>query len=319
MAPLLFLALLLPQAPPDSLRPTSPDRRLALTYANDFFFGVDYYFTQGLTLDWVSPALARSPVNYLLPQGPAGSTRYHGVALHYDGFTPLSITDAAIRVGDRPYAVYCYASLYRVSNQALQNRRLTTAIDLGYLGPAAGGKFFQTKLHELTHSPTPRGWDHQVRGDVVLGYRAAYEKRLLAAGRWAELIGSADASLGTLYTSAGAGGRLRAGWFNAYFANLGTAGPQRQAGLHRWQGYAEATLTDQLVGYDATLQGGLFNRSSPYVLAARAVRRTVLHSTGGLVLAHDGFSFAATAVYVGPEFGGGRPHRWGVLGLARAF
>lgn len=318
MAPLLFLALLLP-APPDSLRPLSPDRRLAFMYANDFFFGTDYYFTQGLTFDWVSPALARSALHRLLPQGPVGSTRYHGILLNYNGYTPLSITDASIRVGDRPYAAYGYVALYRVNNQASQGRRLTTAIELGYLGPAAGGKFIQTKLHALTHSLTPRGWDYQVRSDAVLGYRASYEHRLLAAGRWAELSGSAEASLGTLYTYAGVGDRLRAGWFDSYFASPGPAGPRSHASRRRWQGYAEATLTGRLVGYDATLQGGVFNRSSPYVLAASQEHRTVLHSTGSLVLAHEGLSFTATAAYVGPEFSGARPHRWGALGLARTF
>jgi len=315
MLPLLFL--LAPLAvPADSLRPTSPERRLAFTYANDFFFGTDYYFTQGLTFDWASPALARSPANYLLPAGPAGSVRTHGVALRYDGFTPLSITDARIRVGDRPYAAYFYASLYRTSNQATQRRRLTTALEIGYIGPAAGGKLVQTKLHELTSNPTPRGWDYQIRGDAVLGYRVLLEQRLLAAGRAAELIGRAEASLSTLYTYAGAGLHLRVGRFTPYFANPDLPG---YAGPRRWQCYAEATLSGQAVGYDATLQGGLLNRSSPYVLAAHDVRRAVLHGTAGLGLAHGGLYFTATAGYVGPEFDGGRPHRWGVLGLARAF
>lgn len=319
IAPLLLLACWLAPAPPDSLRPTSSGRRLAFTYANDFFFGTDYYFTQGLTFDWVSPALARLPLLCLLPQGPVGSTRYHGILLNYNGYTPLRITDASIRVGDRPYAAYAYVALYRVTNQASRGRRLTTALELGYLGPAAGGKLIQTKLHALTHSLTPRGWDYQVRSDAVLGCRAAYEQRLLAAGRWAELGGSAEASLGTLYTYAGVGGRLRAGWFDTYFASPNPAEPRGRAGRRRWQAYAEATLTGRLVGYDATLQGGLFNRSSPYVLAASQVRRTVLHSTGSLVLAHEGLSFTATAAYVGPEFRGARPHRWGALGVARTF
>ena len=315
MLPLLFL-LVSVAVPADSLRPTSPVRRLGFTYANDFFFGTDYYFTQGLTLDWASPALARSPANYLLPVGPARSVRTHGVALRYDGFTPLSITDARIRVGDRPYAAYFYASLYRASNQAPQRRRLTTALEVGYIGPAAGGKFIQTKLHELTNTPTPRGWDYQVRGDAVLGYRGLLEQQLLAVGRTAELIGRAEASLNTLYTYAGAGLHLRVGHYTPYFANPDLPGPH---GPRRWQCYAEGTLVGRAVGYDATLQGGLFDRSSPYVLAAREVRRAVLHGTADLVLAHDGLSFTATAAYVGPEFGGGRPHRWGVLGLGRAF
>lgn len=307
---LLLLLALLPArpAPPDTLRPTSPVRQLAYTYANDFFFGTDYYFTQGMTLDWSSPALARSPVNKLLPAGPVGSTRTHGIQLRYDGFTPLSITDDFIRVGDRPYSAYLYASLYRRSTQPRQ--RLTTAVEIGFIGPAAGGKVIQTKLHALTHNPTPHGWDYQIRNDAVLGYRVAYDQQLAGIGRWVELIGTAEASASTLYTYASAGGLLRVGCFTPYFAGASRAG---------WQCYGQATLTGCLVGYDATLQGGVFNRSSPYVLAASEVSRAVLHSTGSFVVAHGGLSFTATATYVGPEFAGGRSHRWGVLCVARVF
>ncbi|MDJ0367861.1 lipid A deacylase LpxR family protein [Hymenobacter sp. H14-R3] len=319
MAPSLLLLLALLPTPPDSLRPLSPDRRLAITYANDFFFATDYYFTQGITLDWVSPVLARSPANYLLPRGPASSTHYHGLALRYDGYTPLSIVDKRIRVGDRPYAAYFYVSMYRINNQIVKKQRLTTALELGYIGPAAGGKLIQTKLHELTHYDLPQGWGYQIRSDAVLGYRATYEKQLLAAGRAAALIGTADASLGTLRTYAAAGLRLRAGLFDPYFASLGTAALRSRAGLRPWQVYAEGTLTEYLVGYDASLQGGLLNRSSPYVLKNSQIRRGVLHGTGSLVVAHKGLSFMATATFIGPEFAGGRRHRWGTLGLARAF
>jgi hypothetical protein len=319
---LLCLALLPGPAratPADSLRPTGAPRRLACTYANDLFLGTDYYFTQGIALDWVSPALARGPARWLLPRGPAGSTRYHGLALRYDGFTPLSIADSRIRRGDRPYAAYLYVSAYRISNQEAKKQRFTTAFDVGFIGPAAGGKPIQTKLHEWTGATLPRGWDYQVRSDVVLGYRAFYEKQLLAAGGLVELIGTAEASLGTLYTYAGAGGKLRIGWFAPYFSSLDAAAATRPASSRRWQCYGQATLEGRLVGYDATLQGGLFNHSSPYTLAASSVRPAVLRGAGSLVVAHNGLSFTATATYLGPEFAGGRPHRWGTLGLARVF
>jgi lipid A 3-O-deacylase len=314
MTALLLLLLAGRLAPADSLRPTSPAHRLAFTYANDIFFAIDYYFTQGITADWVSPVLARSPANYLLPKGPAGSTRSHGIALRYDGFTPLDIRDAFIRRGDRPYAAYFYASLYRVSNQAARRQRLTTALEIGYLGPAAGGKPIQTKLHQLTNYALPRGWDYQVRSAPVLGYRAAFEKQVLPRGRSAELIGSVEASLGTLYTYARGGLRLRAGRFVPYFTDPAAAGAVR-----RWQCYGEATLTGQLVGYDATLQGGLFNPDNPYVLSASVLNRAVLHGSGGLVVAHGGLSFTATAAVVAPEFAGGLWHRWGVLGVGQVF
>lgn len=312
---LLLLALVatLP-APADSLRPTSPAHRLALTFSNDIFFALDYYFTQGIALHWVSPGLARSPVNYLLPKGPAGSIRSHGMSLRYNLFTPLVIEDAVIRRGDRPYTTYGYVSLYRASNQAARRQRLTTALEIGYLGPDAGGKALQTKVHSLLHYSLPRGWQYQLRSAAVLGYRASFEKQVFAAGRSTELIGQVEASLGTLYTYAQAGLRVRVGRFTPYFADVDPASLAR-----RWHCYGEATFTDRLVGYDATLQGGVLAHDNPYVLPARAVRRAVLHGSGGLVVTHGGLSLTATAALVAPEFAGGRWHPWGVLGVGQVF
>ena len=291
--------------------PSPPSHRLAYSYANDLFFHTDYYFTQGMTFDVVSPALGRWPTQRVLP-GLGGSSSYCGVQVRYDGFTPLRLDVAQIQRGDRPYAAYFYAAFYRTSWRGVAGEQLTTALELGYIGPAAGGKFVQTKLHALTHNIEPLGWDNQVRSDAVLGYRLAYERPLLAAGRWLALAGTAEASLGTLYTYAGAGGQLRVGRFAPGGASLAEAG-------QGWQLYAEATVVGRLVGYDATLQGGFFNRHSPYTLAFAEVRHAVPRGTASLVLAHGGLSIRATAVAIGPELAGGRPHRWGVLALARDF
>lgn len=305
--------------PPDTLRPLSPDRLLRYTYANDLFFRTDYYFTQGMTLTLVHPALARLPTRHLLAAGPPGSTQYYGLVLRYDGFTPLRIQDPFIRVGDRPYAAYGYASFFRVSNQPARHQRLTTALEIGFIGPAAGGKELQTTIHRITGNAEPRGWDYQIRNAPIVGYRVAFEKQLAAAAGQLEVLGSAEASLGTLYTYAGTGLRGRAGRLNPYFANLGVAGPGRRAGLRSWQLYGQGTLEGRLIGYDATLQGGAFTTNNPYTLAAGTVHRAILRGAGGVVLAHEGLSFAATATWVSPEFVGGRTHRWGQLGVAVAF
>jgi lipid A 3-O-deacylase len=306
-------------APADTLRPVSPDRLLRYTYANDFLYRTDYYFTQGMTLSLVHPGLARLPVGRLLLPGPKESTQYFGLQLRYDGFTPLRIQDPFIRVGDRPYAAYIYASFFRVSNQHLRHQRLTSALEVGFIGPAAGGKQFQKAIHRATNNPEPRGWDYQIRNDLVLGYRVGYERQLLAVPCFVELMGKADAVLGTLYTNAGAALQMRAGLLNPYFNNLGVAGPASRTDQRKWQLYAYSTIEGRLVGYDATLQGGIFNNSSPYVLEASAVRHTVLRNTSGLVLAHQGLSLAATTTWVSPEFAGARTHRWGQLEITAAF
>ena len=315
---LLFLTLLgfgshAAPVPADTLPRLGSDRLLSYTYANDLFFRTDYYFTQGMTLTLVHPALARLPVRHLLLSGPRGSTQYYGLRLRYDGFTPLRIQDPFIRVGDRPYAAYGSASFFRISNQPARHQRLTTALELGFIGPATGGKELQTAIHHVTGNAEPRGWDFQIRNAPIVGYRVAFEKQLAAAPGRVELMATTEASLSTLYTYAGTGLHLRAGQLNSYFSSL------TLAGSGSWQLYGQATLEGRLIGYDATLQGGIFSRNDPYTLATDAVRRTVLRSSGGVVLAHEQLSFEATATWTSPEFTGGRSHRWGLLGVIVAF
>ncbi|MDO7874841.1 lipid A deacylase LpxR family protein [Hymenobacter sp. ASUV-10] len=304
-------------APADSLRRISPDRLLSYTYANDLYFRTDYYFTQGMTLTLVHPALAHLPTQRLLPGISHNSTQYHGITLRYDGFTPLRIQDDFIRVGDRPYAAYIYASFFRVSSQATQ--RLTTALELGLLGPATGAEEFQTAIHRRTNNPTPRGWRYQIGNAPVIGYRALYERQVFSVPGHVEMLGQAEASLSTLYTYAGLGLRLRAGFFNSYFANLGVASRGQRSNLRRWQCYGQATLESRFIGYDATLQGSLWPGNDPYTLAAGAVRRAVLRGSGSLVLAHNGFQLSATATWLTPEFAGARRHAWTQLGITKAF
>ncbi|UOQ77774.1 lipid A deacylase LpxR family protein [Hymenobacter sp. 5516J-16] len=302
----------------DSTR-TSPDRLLAYSFANDAFLRTDYYFTQGMTLLLVSPALQHSPVNRILGPVPRGSILYHGIRLHYDGFTPLRIQDPFIRVGDRPYASYIYADLLRVARHPARRLLITTALNVGFIGPAAGAKGFQTKLHEWLGAPTPRGWDYQVQTDLVLGYEGRLEKQLLALGHFLELTGQASASVGTLHTYAGTGATVRLGQRPSAFESLGVASRGNRAGQPLVQAYAQAQLEGRLVGYNATLQGGLLNRRSPYVLPTSAVSRAVARGTGTVGVGYSGVRLEGALTWISPEFQGGRAHRWTTLGVQFAF
>ncbi|GGG48859.1 lipid A deacylase LpxR family protein [Hymenobacter glacieicola] len=302
----------------DSTR-TSPDRLLAYTFANDAFLRTDYYFTQGMTLLLVSPALRYSPVNRILGPVPRGSVLYHGIRLHYDGFTPLRIQDPFIRVGDRPYASYIYADLLRVARHPARRLLVTTALHVGFIGPAAGAKGFQTKLHKWLGAPTPRGWGYQVQTDLVLGYEGRVEKQLLAAGRFLDFNGEASASVGTLQTYAGTGATLRLGQRPSVFESWGVVTGANRAGQRQLQAYAQTQVEGRLVGYNATLQGGLLNRHTPYVLPASAIRRALARSTSTVGLGYAGVRIEGALTWISPEFRGGRSHRWTTLGVQVAF
>ncbi|RTQ47549.1 lipid A deacylase LpxR family protein [Hymenobacter gummosus] len=303
------------QAAADSV---GPDRLAAYTFANDAYFRTDYYFTQGMTGLVVHPALHRLPGARLLRLRPAAAGSWYGLRVVYDGFTPLRIQDAFIRRGDRPYAAYLYAEYLRHASLSA-HRRLTTSLSLGVIGPAAGAKGFQTKLHELLGAPTPRGWDYQIRNDLVLGYAGRLEQRLGGLGRWAELLGGGTAALGTLRTYAAADARLRLGLFNPYLSDLGVRRASNSAGYRRLQLFAEGQIEGRLIGYDATLQGGLLRRDNPYELPAGAIRRGVLRSTATLALGYAGLRLSLSTVQTSPEFRGARRHRWAQLAVLVAF
>lgn len=312
---ILLLAVLLPNillaSPTDSTRTVvSTDKILAGTFANDATFRTDYYFTQGMRVNLVHPVLQKSPVNKILLRPGMGSTRYHGFSIRYDGFTPLRIRDPDIRYGDRPYAAYIYTKSYLVSNFIYKKQRLTSGLDLGFIGPGAGAKGFQIKVHDLLDHPRPQGWDYQLQTDLVLGYTADFEKQLLGVGKVLEVIGNAGASVGTLYTHATGGFFIRTGKMNPYFQNLGIAGRENRSGLQKFQFYAHGGFTGKLVGYNATLQGGLLNRQNPYTLSAAQVARAVRQETVGLVCTYGGVSFESSIVRITPEFKNARHHQW---------
>ena len=288
----------------------SADKILMGTFANDATFRTDYYFTQGISANLVHPSFRKLPVNKILIANKRRGLHYFGLKLSYDGFTPLLIEDPNLRYGDRPYAAYIYATQYTVQMNPIKKERLTAALDLGFMGPGAGTKGFQTQVHQWLDAPAPQGWDYQIKTDLVLGYTATYEKGLISRYKAAELIGLANASLGTLYTNAQTGLLLRTGKMNGYFQNIGIAARQNRINQQQFQFYAQGRLTGKLVGYNATLQGGVLNPNNVYTISGHDIKRTVLQKSAGLVGAYKGFSFESSVVWLSPEFKNGLSHKY---------
>ncbi|WP_187632150.1 lipid A-modifier LpxR family protein [Hymenobacter lutimineralis] len=106
----------------------------------------------------------------------------------------------------------------------------------------------------------------------------------------------------------------------ATFGSLGVNSKAGRAGQPRLQAYGEVQAEGRLVGYNATLQGGLLNHRNPYVLPASAIRRTiVVTSTGTVGLGYAGLRLEALPTWISPEFTGSRTHRWNTLGILVAF
>ena len=272
-----------------------------LDYANDFLAGTDRYYTQGYGFDLFHPALAKSPLMGILVSL-SGGLKSHGLTFRHCGFTPASLDSDAARIGDRPFASYLFLGHTLISGDPGRGLALVNELDAGFIGESAGGRQIQTGLHRALGNALPRGWDNQIRNDLVLDYYVRLEKRVAAAG-WAEADAFADTTLGTLYTNAAAG-------------LSGRVGKTAESGTRL---YLFGRLEGKAVAYDATLQGGLFNRKSPYTLSADEIERAVFRAETGLAFESKGYALQFTRSFQSREFRSGDSHQWGEISLFKRF
>lgn len=182
-----------------------------------------------------------------------GGMRSYGWRIGQDLYTASDIKLAPELVGppNHPYAGWLYGGFFR-EVQHPDGTHTRIGIDIGCLGPCAGGEWTQTQFHRVLNQPLPRGWSRQVRNEagVVL-----YGE--IAPVRWVphsafDLTPVFSARFGNVFTDAGASLLVRAGQFHAQ--------PSESAV------YAYLRTEVRAVGYNATLQGGYFSKNNPHTV-----------------------------------------------------
>jgi hypothetical protein len=226
--------------PPPPASATDDEKRNIFTFQveNDFFnlFNrTDRDYTNGIRLGWLSPALTSLPPSWValttLPtffgEAPADSVvRRFGISIGQNLYTPANISISQPILNDRPYAAWLYASFllqytykqHDPKSGTDEPRRLDSLqLDLGVIGPAAGGEFAQNNFHRLIGSPQAAGWANQLHNEPTLDL--AFERRwrvgrttLLEQPKLeADVVPRIGASLGNVAIYADVGGTARLG------------------------------------------------------------------------------------------------------------
>jgi lipid A 3-O-deacylase len=274
---------------------------LRVGYANDYFSGTDRYYTQGLAVDVFHPVLRKSPLMRLLPALP-DSSRSYGLSLRDTTFTPSHIDSDGPLIGDRPFADYAFLGHVLVSKDPARGLTLVAEFDAGLIGPGAGGAA-QKWAHQVLGDPPPKGWDNQIRDDVVLDYYLRLEK-IVQSSPWEDLAFGVDTTAGTLYDNAGAEGTIRFGRVSSAVKN---------------HYYVFGRGMEKAVGYDATLQGGVTNRHSPYTLSAEQIERFVSRADLGIAVDFDRLALEAVWSDLSPEFRNSLTQRWVEISIIARF
>jgi len=281
-------------------------------YDNDFFAARDLYYTQGYSFEVVHEVLRKNPLTKLLIAAKGQNTNY-GLAFEHFGFTPTSISSDAILTEDRPFAACMVLKTFGISVDTAQRVRVSSVLSTGVIGPMALGGEMQTAIHRWINGVQPRGWQHQISNDLIVNYSLHYEKQLYAYRNAISWSVNTEVQAGTLNNRLQTGFTLMAGRFESAFVNAA------QGRSLPFQMYVYAQPLMGLVAYDATLQGGFLNRSSPYVISPAQISRVTFQGNFGAVLRFKKLHLEYSQSVLTKEFKTGLPHRWGGFKIGFSF
>jgi len=293
-----------------SFRDIKSDSYFRFNYDNDYFSGTDENYTQGYSLELVTPILEKNPANYLLLTSKNSEVKY-GLAIEHIGFTAPDIGSPEIQLGDRPFAAAIMLKSFTINTDTLAKSRITSSLNLGLIGPGAFGEEMQEGIHKITGNTIPQGWRNQIKNDVVVNYEIAYEKQLFRAGDYVSLQSNSTARIGTLFTNVSLGLNTNIGLINSAFS----ANKKKS----KFQLYGYSQVLGNFIGYDATLQGGVFNNESPYTIPSEEITRLTGQFNYGFILKTKTLYFEYFRAVLTREFDAGTPTKWGGIRIGFTF
>ena len=289
---------------------------LGLKSDNDSYLGQgsDRYYTNGLFLNF-RHALDQQK----LPQGIEKKT--YEITLGQKMFNPYSGYAPDPATQDRPFAGYLYAEgamNWFYSNESI----LKTSVQVGTTGKNSLAEAGQELLHRVIGFYDLEGWDYQIKNELALNLSAQYTRLLgRVADNAVEFSFEGYANLGTTFTGAGAGLLFRTGslnqLFNSAYTNAVIGNNAKTKALVKREFFFYAKPQLNLVGYDATIQGSLFNNNSPVTFGQKPI---VFAQQLGVDYSSQRFTFDFGVIFKTKEVKSvARAHQWGSISMFYRF
>lgn len=308
--------------------PVQDDRgTLTFVWENDSFADSDQNYTNGVRLAWLSgtdrpQGLSRWIARNLLNAGDEAVIR-RGVAIGHSLFTPNDTTTSAPLPDQHPYAAWLYGEYTALVEQ--RNEVDQFSVQLGVVGPSAGGEWVQNEFHALIGAGDAQGWDNQIEDEI--GLVVSYDKRLrrLAqlgdGGFGADVTPNLGFTVGNIHTNLHAGLTLRIGQDleNDYgpprvAPSLAGAGYFTPQDNFSW--YLFAGIEGRAVAHNIFLDGSLFRDDDPSVSS----NTFVSDLQAGIVVQVLQTQIAFTYVERDEEFEEQtEPQRFGAVSISRKF
>lgn len=291
----------------------TPHKEFYFHWDNDIFLFRDFYYTQGAKLLYVNPALRKNPANHILFRLKKADN-YYGLGIIQEIYTPKDVADTLLNVVDRPYAGTLYLRSFSVSSDPNKKLRLTSQLDLGFLGPLAGAQQAQKYIHDWLDLGFPSGWDFQIENRPYINYNTIIEKGFYSIPGKFDLMGASQLRLGNIHDDLKIGTTIRFGHLNDYFKglNLGNKAYQENRDFQFYV-YGQANVSAVL--YNATLMGGIVPPEDNQLFKLRDIKHVVGELVGGIQVSYKFISARGQVTWKTPEFNGGEHHGWGTVSM----
>lgn len=286
----------------------SLNRYLIVRLDNDILAEADYYYTNGISIGMIHPAIQHFAINRVLPGLGRHAIMYNGLTINHKMFTPRNPEATEIDYNDRPFAGSLYVEFFKISLLPAKKLKLYVGLRLGMIGKASLAAALQRSIHQLD----PTGWQFQIADDIILNLEGSISKTLLRTNLL-EIQSGASAGMGTYKNYGGLEAEFRIGHFTDsdqvfYTAQTNTL----ESKFNRyWQFWWYLRPSVKYVFYDATLNGGLFNHESPHKFSRADLQHGVFMLETGLTVFFKQHGLGLKYIRLSPEFKQGSSHVWG--------
>jgi lipid A 3-O-deacylase len=255
---LIFIILIIYQ--PSSAQNKIYKNELGFKSENDSFLatGQDRYYTNGLFIYYRNAIKPKTEpdsnhFNKKIFEASFGQSLYNAQT----GAVPN------INFVDRPFAAYLYGA---VALQYLSSKEISSKfkLEVGTVGPNAYGYEIQNLIHQTFGFYDIKGWEYQVNNELGLKLEAdLLYKTYQSANQKTDISIPVKATLGNIYTGLSTGFLLRTGKINPIYHSVvsqSNVSTFKEKGVKELEFYFFLKPMLNIVAYDATIAGGLFNK-----------------------------------------------------------
>ncbi len=311
--------------------PTSGQNRIytqefQLTIDNDAFLfpSVDRYYSSGLLLERrIAIERDRRVYKYFLRKFPGLKKIIWGLSAGHNFYTSRRIKQTDVSKFDRPYAGWLFAA---TSLRFLINEKsaFKASVDMGVVGPAAGGAGMQKWWHETIGLWKPQGWDHQLKNSPAINLKLLYQRQVLDLS-FLDLVSESGVQVGTIQNNLRQGAVLRLIKMKPLYNTIYTQSKigsdmKRSISGSRNNQIQEVFLIGgaevEYVLYNSLIEGNFIGKASPHVEIANP---WVIHWKYGLALGSHSVDAHLTINHVTAETTQSKHHSYASMDFAFRF